>query len=266
MSSNISSFFDDPRESLKWGREGVEEIDVACRAFFKTAAHSFYTEVDAETGQHIKKFKILDPIPRNIVKCTTETLHHIRYSFDQAFFGACRALRGERAKLVIFPWATDADDLENRLKNKKFSPELLPIFRSFKPYGRGQKRFASDQDIVRALAQIAGRKKHTVHLAACPSIHHVQYPSLRGKLTGSISFPQPTWDPVNQEIILVRYMPSSDVKNDAHVAMEVGFNEAPPLSGESVVGCLDIFADKADAVIEGFERECRQILTTSGDH
>lgn len=271
MSKPTLSHFDSPREVIGWAEEGVDELDAACRAFFREDVFRKVTEFDEGTNQNIVKLKIIKSIPTNIARLTTEALNNLRHSFDQSVYAACRMLGKPTSKHLYFVWAESPADLDGGLgkpisrtnKTPQIPPELWPKLRTFEPYPRGR-TYPGGNDLIRGLAKIANRK-HTVRLDFAPDPTSVNYPSVTGAWKvepgQTFRFPKPAWDAVKNEMILAVVPAGLKIHNDAIVAFNVAFDEAKPLKGYPIVPALREFLAKAKAVCEGLEREATRIAT-----
>ncbi len=156
--------FDSPKDLIKWGRDGTNELDAACRQFFDDGALKGFTEIDPQTGEKLRKVRQVKPIPSKITRLANEAINNIRHSFDQALFSAA-SLIGKPMKQAYFPWASNPTDLDRLLAsaNRGIPAELHEVLRRLEPYERGG-AYPGGDDTVRALAKIAGVRKHTIAL------------------------------------------------------------------------------------------------------
>ena len=76
----------------------------------------------------------------------------------------------------------------------------------------------------------------------------------------SFSIPSPRWDPVKNEIELMRLAGKIDPDYKYSVQFYIALNESPPLALVPAIGVLNSFADKAQAVLDGLKSEADLIV------
>lgn len=261
-----SEHFDVSREALDWAAEAIKELDGICTAFFGDRGNcGEVIEIDADAGQKIIKVASLKPIPRSVVRKSTEALQRIRHAFDQTLYGACCAIGMKPRASLYFPWSQNPTDLEHRLGalrpegkragTSKIPPELWPILRKTEPYGTGD-GYSGGDDFVRAMAQIANQK-HTVHLLVKFFCSGVNYKSFKSNGPSSIGFPD--WDPIKNEIVIAKVALYADAEYEYAVQGGIILSDPGPLFGVPVEDALARFLGKAQGILEAIEREAIRI-------
>ena len=266
----VSNAFAHPRQTIGWAKEGIYELDVQCISFFNSKPLKSVIDKDAEAGQQTYKIVLVKTLPSSVARKATETLGHIKNSFDQATHAALSVIRPGKNK-VNFPWADSKEDLEYRLgavtkkstpSVPKIPPELWSAFRSLEPYAC-DKGYTRDDNVIRELAEIANRK-HTLNLTFVPSIIGGVLPGFRSGPAGTNKGPAPRlliprWNSVKNEVILAQMPMGFELIHGVHLALYAAFNEPRPLNELGVVDGLKLFVEKADSVIEVLEKEVRKV-------
>lgn len=262
---SIDSFFETPSETIGWGKEAIEEIKVAFRAFCSDRENlREIKEVDLETGYETVKVKVFKPLPSTIRRKFTEALCNIRHSFDQSVYGACWAI-GKRPKdSIYFPWATTPTDMDARLganssKPPKIPCQFWPTLRGFEPYFTGN-GYSGGKDVIRSLAKIANRK-HTVSLQLFPNIAGTTINDLKVETIMPFHIPMPVWDSVNNEVVIFKQHPSSKFSYNYTVEFHITLNEASPLNGIPAIGALEVFLEEAETVRKGLMAVSQTIIS-----
>jgi hypothetical protein len=262
--SSIAYHFLTSLETLSWAKEAVEEFNSECRDFFHNDPARRIIEFDEKTGENVHKINPTRRLPSSVARKATEAISHTKNAFDQALYAACIVVGGPPKGSIYFPWSESPIDLEHRLRGKKTSPpkipvELWPIIRYFEPYPTGQAHTGGD-DLVRELAKVANRK-HTVRLTFTLHVVGFEYTNINAfAARGPLSILNPTWDPVNNEIVLVRASTETEIDYNCKIAIQITFNEPGLLAQKSVVDSLSNFLAKAQTVADRLQRECASIM------
>lgn len=246
--------FEKPQKLIDRARNARHDVDVAAKAFFKSKSFTIVTDFDFSTGESVRKVRMIEPLPDVIEERLTDALNNTRNAFDQIIFAACKAI-GKPVKDGHFPWATDRTDLDSwRLQNKKTGKETIPkefwdILRRHEPYPR-QAGNSDGNTLIRSIATLANAK-HTIGIEINCSVASFMQGSVTGRFK-SLSFPMPKWDPINKEVILMRWKGYADLGNDDRIAFYVVFDStAPlPLRGVNAAQSITAFTDKAQIVLD----------------
>jgi hypothetical protein len=263
MSASSVAHFDSPTETIAWAREAINELQTIFQGFCNNNNFREFREIDDDAGEEVLKIKLISAFPREMRRKCTEAMERIRHSFDQSLYAACWAIGHRPKESIYFPWAQNPLDLERRLWDGKPKPskipiELWPILRRFEPYSRGN-GYPGGNDIIRELAKIANRK-HTINLSVTANVSSTTYDNIHIISATSFSIPSPRWDPVKNEVELMRLAGKIDPDYKYSVQFYVALNESPPLNLVPAIGVLNAFADKAQTVLDGLESEVQFIL------
>lgn len=241
-------------QSLKWADQGIGEIDAAARIFFENCFYRIWNERDPDTHEQLTKVRVYSVVSDNIVRKTAEANRNIKDSFDRALFGARQALSEKTNKTVTFPWAQDPDDLEKRLQNRLIEPATHSVIRQFEPFFRGA-GYEGGDNVIRTLAQLGGKAKHTYDLVPVPNIEKSKPPSMRAparKQRVRLGAPEILWG--EKEVIILRAPPDALVGNNDEVGVSLAFGEFGPLYRLAVVPALRYFHMYAFAFVEAIKQ------------
>ncbi|MBB6013474.1 hypothetical protein HNR59_002863 [Aquamicrobium lusatiense] len=244
----MSDPFYRPFETIQWAREAINEFESTLREFFDSKPYGEVTDLDAETGDSVLKFKLIRDLPTGLARKATEALNNIRHSFDQGLYAGCVAVKRRPKKDIHFPWSTTPSDLEGKLSrhNDVIPSEFWDIIRGEHPYPASE-RYPGGDDIIRELAKIANGK-HTIGLKVVGMVSGVRYPDARsGPLGGGpFSLPFPQWNSEKNELIIARYQGDWRFKNNYEIAFQVALDEAGPLRNVPVTAAFHAFAEKSE--------------------
>ena len=97
MSVTIDREFAPAQESIDWAKQAIEDLhrDLA-RFFDQPDVIEVVTEIDAQTGEYVKKVRVIKDVPNAFRRKATEALNNARHSFDQSVFAA-RNIVGKRS-------------------------------------------------------------------------------------------------------------------------------------------------------------------------
>lgn len=258
MRKTVEAEFAEAKESISWANEAIAEFDTAARNFFQPDAAVRITEINPDTGEKVLKVRLVKPLPRAFRRKATEALTALRHSFDQATFAARNLTSRRSTKSVYYPWSQGPTDLVRLLKERGIDQRLWDIFASHEPYARADGHAGGD-DTIRALASIAN-KKHTVGLTVAGMSTGWAGGEIRANFVHTMSVSSGRWDPVNNEIELVRWIGDLDVCNGQTVYFQIFLKDARLPDGTVAKSALEAFSAKANAVVESLEARCLELL------
>lgn len=266
--SDDESPFARPYERLRWGYEALKDFEAAIDRHFETWPCRQVIEIDPKVGEEVVKFVFEGGLPSDVHRHANSAIEHIKNAFDQATWAASKVVSSTALRpnaTILFPWTDTENGFWSRMAKKSNSiPNNLHdvIFR-LKPYTTGQ-GCTLDDDIARSLAHIANQK-HSVGLRPALQIqsimNHDVYIAVPEGSKGSFRITSPKWNAVKNEIEVMRGPPGSVryLGNNAQLALYVSLDEPTPLRDMPFRRAADIFAAKAQTVIETLEREANAI-------
>lgn len=258
--------FDTSRELIKWGNAALLEAEKSIEGFFSdNHGVASLIEADPATGEQVFKVKLIRPVPSIFARKITEAINNARNAFDQTLFAACSVINIP-IKDAHYPWASDLVDLRKwKLEGKdpgrpKIPRDFWDIIIAHEPYRRTDGHAAGD-DIIRSMAQFANRK-HTIGVTVGAEVGSVASGINKIiKKNGTMSLMVPCWDPVNNEIELIRWTgPKPHLDVNYTLKFCVGLDAAPPIGGMPAVNPVRAFLIKAQIVLDSFEARCAEIL------
>jgi hypothetical protein len=169
---------------------------------------------------------------------------------------ACAVASGKVApKNTYFPIADSASQLETdvigRGRCKDIPPDIVALFRAFKPYKGGN-------DPIWSLNRLANGNKHrliTPMGTAAESSVGINYISGHGPM----AIRAPVWDREKKEMILMSAPIGSDIKYDLPFAILIAFDEIEPVTGEPVIPVLHTMIAVVDRIVTATEAEALRI-------
>lgn len=254
----VTDPFEKPEKAVNWGRNDLERGQREFLAYLNSDAFGFVTEMDSESGYNVLKFKQFKPISDDIERLLASALDHLRNSFDQAVFAACKAIE-KPFKSLNYPWACNPTDLNKRLSGTKekptFPPELWDEIRGQEPYFAGE-TYPGGNDLVRHVAKLVN-DKHTIGFTVVANVASLTMTNVvasgRTSLLGR-------WDPMKKEIPIARAGVGGSVSYDnAEVAVHVAFDTTGAVADVPAYDAMLDFAEKAQLVLEGFKGACAKI-------
>lgn len=252
--------FESPKFLLDLTGENVTEFDAICGAFFRNARAAKMIHVDPETGNKTHKLIFGNPIPNRARHIAATAISDIRHSLDQATCASVRLLTGSVPDKLYFPFATNPNDLNGRLR-KTIPEPLHPILRTFEPYPRGQ-GYVGGNDILSKLSSAAGPNKHQATCAAGGRIASFSADSIVVReAVGPFSIP-PRWDASKNEMVLATVAPDGDVQYNFQMTFFVAFKDAGQLSEMPVSAVVRDLLSIAKRIVVGLETETARILGT----
>jgi hypothetical protein len=255
----VADRFDDAfrpaEDTVSWAEEAIAEFDASARAFFKENIRSV-TEFDSETGENVAKVKFRNEMPDTLRRKATEALTNSRHCFDQSAFAAVNIVTGAKPGSVHYPWSESPKDLKGKLE-RSFDQRLWNEFGSHEPYPCGQ-GYSGGDDLIRALAKLANRK-HDVGLAAHAFAMSSTTP-VRGKHIQRLRMLNPVWDPVKNEMELVRWIGQVEFHDEAKFDFQIALQDTGLSHPVWTNAALEIFANKAKVVTESLKSCCRALL------
>lgn len=254
MSVTPLTVFEPSKKAINWAQEALVELDQIARDFFNRQTGQLFTELDAQTGEKVWKARLAEPFPEAFGRKATEALNNTRHAFDQSVYAACSLFKQTGNRSINFPWAANPTDLQRLMERRGIPEELWDAIRKHEPYPRSD-AYAGGDDIIRALATIANNK-HTVGIAVIGHVASMAGPDFRGHSIGGIRMGPRAWDPVKNEVELLRYRGDADVYGECRLDFHVVLHDARLPGPVDAAQALTLFKNKGLAVLKSLEAAC----------
>lgn len=239
--------FDQARQTLSWGEEALDEFHEICRLFFESRPYKKITDFDPETREYVDKHVFTAQFPVHAAaRKVTEAVRNIKSSFDQATHAASIATNPSLFKNAgNFPWTDTEAGFKQRIAKSKIPEVLRDEFWRLRPYGTGDG--CTDADAISSKLATLANRNHDIGVSIIPDVGSYRQDIL--SVRTAFQSLNPIWDPVKNEIELMRYpvgKPNYTYSINAYVA----FDQTTPLEGLPVRSSVRTFAAKAHKVLE----------------
>ena len=224
------------------------------KSFFKRAPYARVVEPDPNGVDQLHKVRLTRQIPSKMTSMGVEAVENLRSALDQTGYITAVLSGVSNPKSAHFPIADCATKLETdvigRGRCKDLPPDILAVFRSFKPYKGGN-------EPIWALNRLCNYSKHRILSAA---MHCDHFRSMSpGYISGNARIPIPFWDHEKNEMVFGVVGPGGDFKYDFEFSFYVTFAEVPELIGVPAFPFLDAAIREVEAIVLATEAECRRI-------
>lgn len=241
-----------------WARRAVEEFNSRAQSLLESDPYVIIKELNPDNGRVELKLRLKAPFPKELRGLASDGLKNIRDALDQATAAASFVVSGKRSRRTHFPFAENADDLENSLSLKRvrhcrdIPEELFPFIRKIKPYPH------EDDTALKTLNLVVGDHKHGVSLSLGASANEIQLHKFAINGGGGFTMP-PVWRPEKGELIIAWHLPGAKADFDLYVPVYIGFS-SPHLWLTPAGQFLDYIVARVSAIVSGFRGEAERIV------
>jgi hypothetical protein len=125
-------------DKLSWAEEQIQEFQRQLRRFVQSEPYQRVVEIDPQTAEHVVKFRLTRPMPRELKHVTASVVGNLRATLDQAAFATAIA-DGKSGKFAAFPFARTEAEISDaaRSRSKQIPADIFAVMASFKPYRGG---------------------------------------------------------------------------------------------------------------------------------
>lgn len=257
MADHVAAEFAPARDSVRWAEDALADYGAVASAYFAGDVTELLTVKDPATDEAVQKIRLKVPLPHNLRRHATEALNNAKHAFDQAIFAARNLTSGPDEQNIYFPWADNPADMEGRLRRAGMDQRLWPVFAAHEPYPMSDRHPGGD-DVIRALATLANRK-HTVGLAIGAHVDATKVPPIT-IINADLSIPAPVWDPITNEMELLRFRGELLIHDSYEVNFRILFDRSSLAFPLDAMAGLHAFTSKAKAVTEDLARRCAELL------
>ena len=267
--------FASPRLTILRAQHHINDLNSRINGFVSSQPWSYAIEKNANHTLDLHKIKFARRLDADLPCVVFDASNNLRAALDQAGYAA--ALLGGKIepKSSNFPFGDDEDGLKSvigRGKCKDLPPEILSLFRAFKPYKGGN-------TTLWALNKLCNSKKHcglipfaighaTIALSVGKTETSVEYhPGFRrisvsgnvGFFGGPMSVKSPQWDPEKYEITLVSTPANSTTNHQPNVTLNVTLDGIEALRSKPAVAVLNEMMRVVDGILSATEAKCRRL-------
>jgi hypothetical protein len=253
----MTEYFREAKRRIARAKEHIDNLKTEIETFLDAHPYARIVEPHADGFNEAYKIKLTSPVPDQLGDLTVEIAEGLRAALDKAGFAAAVASGNQRLKGTYFPIADSPEQLETdvigRGRCKDLPPEILNLFRSFKPYKNGN--FA-----VWAVNLIANGSKHRILNAVGigvggGAIRNFFNPGY----TAILKFP-PVWDSEHDEMLLFVVGRGSQVKYEFELAMTVALSPIDPGGHIPATEHLRIICGEVEKIVLATEAETARLL------
>jgi hypothetical protein len=270
--------FASPRLTISRAQHHIDDFNAKIIEFVSSQPWSYIIDQDLKGGQDLHKIKFARRLPAELPCIVFDDANNLRSVLDQAGYASAIAGGNPNPKRSSFPFGEDLAGLNNNVDGKRgvckdIPPEIVALFRSFKPYKGGN-------DALWALNKLCNTKKHCALVPfdigrAQLSVTQIsQQPTtvvrkgdsfelaFEGHTTGIIggmSVKNSDWDPDKYEITLARTPLGSHSHYRPNVTLNVALDSIETQRGKPAVAVLREMMRVVDGILSASEAECRRL-------
>jgi hypothetical protein len=141
--------FAGPRLKVKRAKRHISDLNDEISAFLKRDSYRIVLENNAETGKLSWIVRITEELSDQAPLIIGDAIHNLRTALDLLACDLVR-LNGGNIKKVYFPFASEGDNLNKRIKERKIhraGPDIVQIIKCLKPYKGGDNALWAIHDL-----------------------------------------------------------------------------------------------------------------------
>lgn len=240
----MSDPFADSRLKVDRAKKHITDLENLLESFINR--NPYTTEVIDDpnsAGDRLLVLRVREELPKDVSCYIGDASHNLRASLDIL---ACTLVRlnGKSTASVMFPFARDANTLEERIRLthiNKADPEIVNMIRSLKPYTGGN-------DLLRGLHDLDIADKHS---ALTPTISMARSPNFK---VGGMRWTGSHFGPIKDGLKLQKIPAEAyfEIDNDFHPAIAVFFEQGQPFETEAVMPTLHQITQLVDGIVGTF--------------
>lgn len=252
------SAFDEVREQINWAETRIEVARIEIAQYIQHDAFRFVQEVNAQTGEHVRKIVLVKDVPMSIKGYLRNAVVDLKHSFDMSLHAAVGELGNSRFD-KNFPWADSPKGVRGIIngwqsKDKTKVPQAIidEIWRQ-EPYATGE-GYSGGEDLTREVAKMANNK-HSIGIGASAQIQSVSFTNITVISATSFSLME-AWNPKKKELVLSRHIGLVSY-DDPAVTGNVIFERVGRIGPLAAIPTAISFLERAKLCVEGFEAVVR---------
>jgi hypothetical protein len=250
----MADLFRSPKRRIASAKQHIQYLEAGIKAFLDSKPYAHVVEPDID-GFEAHKVKLTQTFPDGLINEAVRAAEDLRAALDQAGFASAVASGKSNPKNTYFPIANSATELETSIigrgRCKDLPPDILALFRSFKPYKGGN-------DLVWAVNQVANGTKHRLLIPI-----GMQTNAVRTSHLGSSGYAKrlggDQWDADKDEMVFAVVSPGSNVQYNMQLAFIVAFGPIETIFRKPAVRVLGRMTAEVERIVLATEAECRRL-------
>lgn len=252
--------FASPKRRITRANTHISNLETGFNAFVNDKPYAVVTEEDAEENT-VVKIKLTKPLPDEWTDLTFDAAEALRSALDQAAFATAMAAGRLNPKSAYFPVANDAAGLETGIRGrcKDVPPEIVALFRSFKPYKGGD-------NAIWALNKICNGSKHRLIVPIGTGFTNLSLGPMAliaGPNDSGARMLTPRWDGEKDEMVMFIVGPESKVDYNFTLSFCIAFGDVEAVKGVEVFSTLKTMSARVERVVLAIEAETKRIRLVS---
>jgi hypothetical protein len=241
---------------LSRAKRHLADLEAQINAFARDKPWKMVIEKDADGVTNVLKVKFTDQLSDDLAHIVFDCANNLRSALDQVAFAIGAKHKGipspKSAKFPLGP--SESKMLENAKGIKDLPPEILDLFKGFKPYKGGN-------DALWALNELCNAPKHKMLYPVAIGGGAVGLGGSFSVGAGGLQISAPVWDSDKNEMEFARF-PDGAIQGNPNfnVAFTVALDEVDEvIRGENPIQVLRAMVGEVERVLVATERECRRI-------
>jgi|GEM_PF-1631132 len=255
MTTRLDETFRSARLAIWSAKTGITDLNRDIRAYYAHEPYTRRVDVDPDTGEHVHKIVLTEPVPGEIEEMASGVFGDLRKCLDRATsaIGRLHGLSNSRLRNLYFPFAGSAGEFNETLRSRcKGLPEpIKALYRSFDPYRGGD-------DALWALNHLARVDKHHDIVPIGQYTGAVNFGHINAK-AGGLSLAAPRWDAAKHELVFMRCSPDTEVDYRAGFAIDIVVKGVGAIPEAPLMNLLGYQVSRVESIIDQIESTCVEI-------
>jgi hypothetical protein len=245
----MSGKFSNAYKRISWAEEQCVDLKERALAFFVTKNYTRVGQLDSQSLNMLDKIRLPGPLPESLNRITLQIFDNLRASLDYA---ACAVVPREHQRRTYFPFGDTKREVEDAIKTKcrHVPEEIKSVFRSFKPYKRGNPP-------LWALNKFCNTHKHRTIVEAGIIMKDVRIHD--SPFGYSAILRRPTLNRRKNEIVFSKAPGKGTIHHDVEFSIGIAFGKVQAFSGHPVLAVLRGLTSEVKSVVMATEAEGRRI-------
>jgi hypothetical protein len=240
-------------QRIDWANEQIDDLKRESVKFLAAQRYERVSKLDVDGRHTIDKLRLGGPLPDSLTRFTVQAIENLRSALDHA---TCAVVVGSAGKKgTHFPFGDTKREFDKavRTRCKHVPDEIKALFRSFKPYKRGNPP-------IWALNKICNTHKHRTIIEPTRTIRKFTIMDVPFELWLQLSRPaRPAWNRRKNEIVISRAPGEGTVHNDVEFFVGIAFGKVPIFVGAPALATLRYLTREVNSIVMAIEAEARRI-------
>ena len=248
--------FDSPKRRLARAKQHFEHLIDGGKAFANLKPYRRVMEPNSDGTKDIYKVVLTHFVPDELSDFVTEIAEHLRAALDLAGYAAAVASGKVDPKSAYFPIANSAVELETavigRGRCKDLPPDILTLFRGFKPYDGGNLA-------IWLINRLCNTSKHKEFVSAEIQTEGIDR-GFVASTSGETQLPAMfRWDSAKNEMVIGIAPAGAQFHYDLQFSLFIAFGPIEPIEGQPVIPFFDTAIREVERIVLATEAECRRL-------